>query len=209
MTNDRSGHAAHGLAGSKAPGVTLRHATATDAGEIAKLFLISSDGLARYIWSRIARPGEALEDVGAARYARGGVAFSFENCLVATDGDGLVVGMAHAFEMEPRQPGDIEDDPVLRPYAELEEPGSLYLSGLAVHEGHRGLGIGAQLMNRVEAQASAGGLPSVSLICFEANKLAMSFYRRRGYAEVARRPIVPHPSLRYGEGDAVLLARQT
>ena len=35
----------------------------------------------------------------------------------------------------------------------------------------------------------------------------MQLYRRLGYSEVDRRPVVPHPSLHYSKGDAVLLVR--
>ncbi|MEX0955258.1 MAG: GNAT family N-acetyltransferase [Rhizobiaceae bacterium] len=184
----------------------VRRAQVDDAGEIARLFLISSDGLASYIWSRVAGPGETLAEVGAARYARTGTAFSFENCLIADLG-GEVIGMAHGFPMSPRAPEETEDDPVLKPYSELEDAGSFYLSGLAVHEQHRNLGAGGALMDRVEGWAIMRGCPRVSLICFERNESAMRFYRRRGYVEIGRRPIVAHPSLHYRDGDAVLLAR--
>lgn len=184
----------------------IRQARPQDAGEIAQLFLISSDGLARYIWSRLARPGQPLEEVGAARYARSGTAFSYENCLLALRDD-EIVGMAHAFPMEPRSPGEVEDDPVMKPYAELEDPGSLYVAGLAVHEAHRGAGVGNVLMECVEGLAIMKGCPRVSLICFERNETAMRLYRRRGFRETARRALVPHPALRYAEGDALLLAR--
>ncbi|MCO5160009.1 MAG: GNAT family N-acetyltransferase [Mesorhizobium sp.] len=189
-----------------APALAIRRARAADAPAIARLFLVSSDGLAAYIWQRLALPGQSPAEVGAARYARTGTAFSFENCLLATVG-GAVAGMAHAFAMPPRAPGEVEDDPVLAPYAELEDPGSLYLSGLAVDDRLRGRGIGGALMDRVEALAPESGCSGVSLICFEANRRAMRFYRDRGYREIARRRIVPHPALRYGEGDAVLLVR--
>ena len=189
-----------------APALRVRTAGREDAAAIARLFLISSDGLARYIWGRLAAPGEALADVGARRYARTGTAFSFENCLLASV-DGTVIGMAHAFPMPVRVAGESEDDPVLAPYAALEDAGSLYLSGLAIDEKHRGRGIGGVLMDRVERLAVDTGCPRVSLICFERNEGAMRFYRRRGYRETSRRPLVPHPTLRYAEGDAVLLVR--
>ena len=193
----------------------IRWAKAEEARAIARLFLISSDGLAAYIWSRVEMPGlgrgdASLEDIGAARYGRSGTAFSYENCLLALAG-GTVVGMAHAFPMaadpEPVAEPAGENDPVLRPYAELEDPGSLYLSGLAVEEAYRSTGIGAELMDCVEELARAKGLPRVSLICFGRNTRALAFYRRRGYREIARRPLVPHPSLHYADGDALLLAR--
>jgi hypothetical protein len=36
----------------------------------------------------------------------------------------------------------------------------------------------------------------------------MRFYDRLGYREKDRRPIVPHPTLHYADGDAILLVRE-
>lgn len=189
-----------------APHVRIRFARREEAGHIARLFLISSDGLAAYIWSRMDMPGLALEEIGSARYARTGTAFSFENCLVAVR-ESEVVGMAHAFPMQAETSGAEETDPVLRPYAELEDPGSLYVSGLAVNEPYRRQGLGRELMDCVHGLALRKGLPRISLICFERNETAFDFYRKRGFREVARRPVVPHPTLHYQDGDAVLMVK--
>ncbi|NQW09165.1 MAG: GNAT family N-acetyltransferase [Alphaproteobacteria bacterium] len=187
--------------------LTLRSAAVADAPAIARLFLIASDGLAAYIWQRVATPGQSLEDAGAARYARTGVAFSFENCLVV-ERNGEVVAMAHAFPMDAPSPGaEAETDPVLRPYAELEDYGSFYLAGLAVDEPMRGWGIGTRLLNAVISRARGRGLRRVSLICFDGNRDAMRLYTRRGFHEMDRRSIVPHPCLHYTDGDAILLAK--
>lgn len=182
----------------------IRPAVQEDAGAIAELFLISSDGIAGYIWSAMAQPGQALEEVGAARYARSGVPFSYENCFIA-ERDGEILGMLHGFEMPPREADEVEEDPVLRPYSELEDPGSLYISGLAVHAPYRSQGVGAALMDASESSETARRLGRMSLICFDGNERAMAFYRRRNYRELDRRPIVPHPSLHFSEGNAVLL----
>ncbi len=184
--------------------VILRPATREDSAAIAELFLISSDGLAAYIWSGLEAPGRSLIDVGAERYAREDVAFSYQNCLIA-EVDGEIAGMAHCFEM-PESEGE-ETDPVLRPYAELEDAGSLYISGIAVRPEHRGAGIGTRLLEAAHERARMLGLPRVSLICFERNTGAMRLYLRHGYTEADRRALVPHPTLHYTEGDAVLLVR--
>ena len=187
----------------------IRRGQPGDAADIARLFLISSDGLAAYIWAQHAQNGEPVEEVGAARYARSGTAFSYENCLLATR-DGATVGMIHAFEMpEPDGAGPEPDaDPVLAPYAALEDPGSLYISGLAVLPGLRGQGVGGALLDRIEALAQTQGLPRLSLICFERNVQARDFYLRRGFTVTDRRPLVPHPSLHYTDGDALLMVRR-
>ena len=190
--------------------VRFRPAAPADCREIAALFLVSSDGLAAYIWSLMDMPGMDLIEIGAQRYAREGVAFSYQNCLMAEQG-GRVVGMLHSFPIEAPAPGEtpaVESDPVLRPYAELEDPGSLYISGVAVKEAWRGQGVGTRLLAMAAERARSYGLPRLSLICFEANRGAMTLYRRLGFRETARRAIVPHPSLAYSEGDAVLMVRR-
>jgi len=184
----------------------IRWGKVGDAAEIARLFLISSDGLAAYIWSRHVREGEPIEAVGSARYARTGTAFSYENCLLATQGD-RTVGMIHAFEMPEADGDESEPDPVLAPYAALEDPGSLYVSGLAVHAPFRSGGIGGALLDCVEALALARAVPRLSLICFERNVAARDFYLRRGFEVTDRRPLVPHPCLHYADGDALLMVR--
>ena len=210
---------AKGCASADGAQVVIRPARPEDCGDIAALFLISSDGLAEYIWRQAGAEGEPLLEVGRLRYAREGVAFSYQNCLVAEE-HGRVIAMLHSFAMPPRaQAGDraANDngesngeetvDPVLQPYAELEDPGSLYVSGVAVTPEHRGRGLGRRLMEEARTRAEALGLPRVSLICFEGNEAAMQLYRRLGYVEVDRRPVVPHPCLHYAEGDALLLLR--
>lgn len=186
------------------PPFILRPARRDDAPDIARLFLISSDGLAEYIWSQIEGSETDILAVGAMRYARDDVAFSYQNCQIA-EHDGAVVGMLHAFEMTADD--EIETDPVLRPYAELEDPGSLYVSGVAVDAACRGGGIGRALMAFAEERADAENLPRVSLICFEPNAGALRLYRSLGYREVDRRAIVPHPCLHYASGDALLLVK--
>lgn len=184
--------------------VQIRSAHVGDCQSIATLFLISSDGLAAYIWEQGREPNKSLDQVGARRYARTGVDFSFENCLIA-DLDGEVCGMAHSYVM--RVSNGPTDDPVLRPYSELEEPGSLYLSGIALFQSYRGNGIGSQLLDATHERASDLECNRVSLICMDQNVGAMRLYERNGYREAARRPIVPHPTLKYTHGDAVLMVR--
>lgn len=188
---------------------TIRAARKADAGDIARLYLISSDGLAAYIWSRYQTPGMTLEDVGRARYgrAKSESEFSYENCTIAESG-GAIAGMMHGYKMHVPAGGNQESDPILKPYAELELDRSFYISGLAVYETFRGQGTGTALMDVAFERAKALGLPQVSLICFERNDGAMRLYQRLGFAEIDRRPIVPHPTLHYRDGDAILMARE-
>ncbi|MCB1475627.1 MAG: GNAT family N-acetyltransferase [Rhodobiaceae bacterium] len=181
---------------------TLRPATVDDARAIAELFLISSDGLAAYIWRKVDPGASDLLDVGERRYARTGIAFSFENCTIAKV-DGEIAGMLHGFGMETR--GEPDEDPVLRPYSELEEAPSFYIAGVAVHERFARRGIGTQLVEAAAARARLEHFNCISLIVFEQNRPALELYQRLGFAEVARRPLVPCPELHYSQGDALLM----
>jgi ribosomal protein S18 acetylase RimI-like enzyme len=188
---------------------TIRAARKSDAGDIARLYLVSSDGFAAYIWSRYQQPGMTLEDVGRARYGRAKSEsdYSYENCTIA-ERDRDIAGMMHGYPMHVAEGGNQESDPVLKPYAELELNRSFYISALAVFEAFRGQGIGTELMDVALVRAQALGLAHVSLICFERNVGAMRLYTRLGFREIDRRAIVPHPSLHYRDGDALLMARE-
>lgn len=187
--------------------ITIRQATREDCARIARLFMIASDGVAEYIWSRINAPDLSLLEIGIRRYAREGTAFSYQNCLVA-EKNGSVVGMIHSFPMHKQDDMDStsEVDQVLAPYSALEDYGSLYVSAVAIFNEYRGLGIGTRLLAEARRRACALGLDRLSLICFEKNAKALRLYQRLGFHELRRRAIVPHPFLHYREGDALLLA---
>lgn len=183
---------------------TIRPATKEDCAAIAKLYSISSDGVADYIWTQLAEPGEDIFEVGRKRYEREGTAFSFENCTVV-ESEGEVIGMLVAFPIFV-DPDDEETDPVLAPYSQLEEDNSYYICGVAFFPEYRGMGLGSQLMALAEKQAREKGFNKLSLIVFEENAGAKRLYERIGYHEVSRAAIYPHPMIHF-EGDAVLMVK--
>lgn len=186
--------------------ITIRAAATADSRRIAELFRIASDGVSDYIWEGMRQPGESLLDVGARRYARENTEFSWQNCRVAEEG-GKVVAMVHAYpvgrQATPEQLDEV--DPVLRPYAELELSGSLYISALAALPGHRGRGLGSALLAAARRRAQQRGLLVLSLICFEENERALALYRRHGFEPIDAREIVPHPLI-HCTGRALLMA---
>jgi ribosomal protein S18 acetylase RimI-like enzyme len=186
-------------------GPRIRPAVRSDAAAIAALYRISSDGVADYIWSKLAGPGEDLLSVGRRRYERENTPFSYQNCTIVESG-GAVAGMLVAFPMAV-DPGHVEEDPVLAPYGALEEDESYYVCGVALFPEHRGRGLGTRLMGIAETEAIARGLAKTSLIVFEANEGAKRLYERLGYRETARAAIVPHPLIRH-TGDAVLMVKR-
>ncbi|NLU00457.1 MAG: GNAT family N-acetyltransferase [Pseudomonas lundensis] len=185
--------------------VLFRPARRDDAREIARFFQISSEGGADYIWSLIAQPGEDLLEVGAARYAREGVNFSYENCLIA-EHQGRVIGMMHSYVMRHDPHAEPVTDPVLAPYADMEIPDTLYISSLALDEGWRNQGLGATFLQAAQARCEALGLKGLSLIDYAANTGARRFYERHGFSIVKTCQITPHPLFRV-TGQAYLMSR--
>jgi ribosomal protein S18 acetylase RimI-like enzyme len=188
---------------------TFRPAQRSESRTIAELYRVSSDGVADYIWTGLAAPGEGVLDVGARRYAREGTDFSYQNVTVATIED-RIVGMMAAYRMgAAEQPGteiDFDVDPVLRPFHILEQPNSYYVSGVALFPEYRGSGIGGRFMQLAFENARTRGLPQVSLIVFEQNAGARRLYDRLGFREAMRERVVPHPLIHY-TGDALLLIK--
>lgn len=196
----------------------IRRARKTDARRIAELFGIASDGVAKIVWSGldIEMSDRELLDIGERRYAREGELFSYEKCFVAESCHGDVIAMVHGYvvEGEPLPLGadlpevDVSDVPdVLRPYALLEWPGSYYISGVAAYPYYRNRGIGRALLERAEAETRSVGIEVMSLIAFEANEDARRLYRREGWVDVARQPIVPDARIHHAHGDAILMLK--
>lgn len=186
--------------------VTYRPARKADSRTIAELFRICSGGVADYIWQKLAEPGDTLLDVGARRYARENTAFSYQSCTIAERG-GKIAGMLHGYPIEqnPEGSGDGPIDPVLRPYTELEIPGSLYISGVAIFPEHRNSGIGSRFLALARDQARAQGLESLSALVFEGNAGSLRLFRRNGFTVIDRRQVVPHEAIEY-EGEILLFS---
>lgn len=183
---------------------TVRPARKSECRRIAQFYRISSDGVADYIWTKLAGPGEDLLDVGRRRYEREGTPFSWQNCKMLELG-GEAVAMLVAFPMEV-DPEYVESDPVLAPYSVLEEDRSYYVCGMAVEEAHRGRGLGKLLLQEAERDARRRGLAKLSLVVFEQNARALHLYRQAGYLEAGRHAVVPHPLIHY-TGDALLMVK--
>lgn len=185
--------------------VNFRPAQRSDAREIARFFQITSEGASDYIWSQLAEPGQDPLDVGAARYARDGVDFSYQNCLIAQTQEG-VVGMMHSYVMRHDPAAAPVTDPVLAPYADMEIPDTLYISSLALVEERRNQGLGVHFLAYAQARADQLGLNGLSLIDYAANTGARRFYERQGFSVVKTCLVTPHPLIRV-TGQAFLMHR--
>jgi len=186
---------------------SFRAAIKEDCYEIARLFRIASDGVADYVWSKLAPkyPGLAPLEIGALRYASEEGNFSYKNCMVAEQ-DRAVIGMLSTFPIKDEQEaGDAPADLVLEPYEELEIPGSFYVCALALFPRFRGRGLGTEMLSIAREQARERGFSTLSLLVFEQNEGALRLYKRNGFKVVDQAQVVPH-NLIHHTGDVLLMA---
>jgi ribosomal protein S18 acetylase RimI-like enzyme len=187
----------------------FRTATKEDCYELARLFRIASGGVADYMWSRLAPkyPGLTPLEIRARRFAREEGNFSYKNCVVAEQ-DGALIGMLFTFPIEEGQEAAGEPtDPILKPYEELEIPGSFYICALALFSGFRGRGVGTKMLSIARKQARQRGFGTLSLLVFEQNEGAVRLYERNGFEVAGRAPVVPHELIQH-TGDVLSMASE-
>lgn len=188
----------------------FRTATREDRYELARLFRIASSGVADYMWRiRLAPkyPGLTPLEIGARRFAREEGNLSYKKCVVAEQ-DGAVIGMLFTFPIEEEQEADGKPaDPILKPYEELEIPGSFYICALALLPDFRGRGVGTKMLSIAREQAYERGFGTLSLVVFEQNGGAVRLYERNGFEVAGRAPVVPHELIDH-TGDVLLMASE-
>jgi ribosomal protein S18 acetylase RimI-like enzyme len=185
----------------------FRAATKADAPALAEFVNMAGEGLALYLWSKMAEPGEDPWAVGRRRAMRDEGSFSYRNAIVLEEAGRVVAGLiGYALPDEP-VPIDESTPPMFVPLQELENlaPSTWYVNVLAVYPEHRGRGLGGRLLALAEEIAAAEQLRSLSIIVNAGNEGALRLYQRCGYREVAKRPIVKEEWETRGENMLLLL----
>lgn len=190
-------------------GPAIRPARLADATHLACLVDIAGEGFASHFWAHMAGEGQSPYEVGRARAMRDTGSFTWRNAHVAEIGGdvaGALVGYAIDDPFDRAVLAEASD--LVRPLIELEAeaPGFWYVNVLAVFAEYRGKGVGRALLAHADTLGRAAGTRGMAIVVASENSGAMRLYRRDGYVERARRPLVPFPGYRRG-GDWVLLTR--
>jgi ribosomal protein S18 acetylase RimI-like enzyme len=164
-----------------------------DARALAELINLAGEGLPLYLWTSMAEHGEDPWEVGRSRALREEGGFSYRNSIIA-ELSGKIAGclIGYALREEPAQIDPASLPPMFVPLQELEElaPNTWYINVVAAYPEFRGQGVGSRLLEHAEQAAREADRPAVSLIVADANVDARRLYERRGYREIAKRPIV-------------------
>ena len=187
----------------------IRPATKEDVHAIARLALIAGEGIPAWFWAQSASPGQAIEDVGAARLLNESENFCYRNVHVA-ESEGAIAGMMLAYRLPDAEDAeDLDELPdFVRPLVELEQcvPASFYINMIATFPEYRNRSIGTQLMAIVDNLAKKAGCTLSSIEVFDQNEGALRLYQRLGYTILDKRPVAPHECHPY-DGQIVLLTR--
>jgi ribosomal protein S18 acetylase RimI-like enzyme len=187
----------------------IRPASIADATHLAALVDIAGEGFASYFWSQMATAGQSPFEIGRARAMRDEGAFTWRNAHIA-EADGLVAGALVGYRID--DPVDLQAvasaSGLVRPLIALEAevPGFWYVNVLAVFPEFRGQGIGRALLSHADALGRVAGTKGMAIIVASGNEGAMRLYKGAGYAERARRPLMPFPGYRR-DGDWVLMTK--
>ncbi len=172
--------------------MNIRPAIRADSAVLAELVNYAGDGMALYLWGKIAAADEDPWQIGRMRAERETGAFSYRNAVVIEQG-GEAAGCLIGYGI-PDQPGSIPADlpPMFVPLQELENlaPGTWYINVIGVVPKFRNLGLGARLLVLADERARARGKNGASLIVADANLGARRLYTRSGFRERASRKMV-------------------
>lgn len=188
--------------------MVIRNARASDAAHLVDFINMAADDLPLHFWRKTVGPqGDALA-LGRERAARETGSFSFRNAWIAEVG-GEAAACLLGYPADP-EPAPIASDtpPIFVPLLQLEAlaPGSWYLNVLATAPRFRGRGLASALLARADEIAAQAGHRQISLIAADTHLEARRLYAAKGFAEVARRPVVKQ-DWQVEAGEWILLTR--
>ena len=186
----------------------FRRATPGDAQAMADFVHFASEGLALYLWTKMAGPGGDPWAFGRERAGRETGAFSYRNTIVA-EHDGRPVAGLIGFALPVHAEPIPETMPAMFvPLQELENlaPGTWYVNVLAAYPELRGRGYGGALLAVADRLAEAAGNSGLSIIVADTNTGARKLYERNGYREAGKRTMVKEDWVHPGT-DWVLLTK--
>jgi ribosomal protein S18 acetylase RimI-like enzyme len=170
----------------------FRRATPADADALAELVQYASEGLALYLWTRMAGTDREPWSIGRARVLSETGGLSYQNAVIADLAGRPASGLISYPLRDRTEPISDELPAILVPLQELMNlaPNTWYVHVLAAYPEYRGKGHGSALLAIADKFAAADGKPGLSLIVSDTNAGARKLYEHCGYREAARSKMV-------------------
>ena len=165
----------------------FRCTTVDDAGTLADFVEFASEGLALYLWTKIAEPGCDPWQIGRERVLSETSGLSYRNAVIA-DVSGQPASGLISYPLKYKSESILDElSPVLVPLHKLMNQAldTWYVHVLASYPEHRGKGQGSALLAVAETLAVSAGKRGLSLLVSDTNTGARRLYEHRGYREAA------------------------
>lgn len=170
----------------------FRRAVLGNTGVLAEFVELASEGLALYLWSKLAGTNRDPWSIGRERVGGETGGLSYRNAVIA-ELDGRPAASLISYPL-PDKPAPISNTlpAVLVPLQELMHlaPGTWYVHVLAAYPEYRGKGLGSALLALADRLATAAGKQALSLIVSDTNTDARRLYESCGYREAGQRKMV-------------------
>ena len=170
----------------------FRRATSDDADDLAQFVEFASEGLALYLWSKMARRSGDPWKIGRERVRSDASPIFYGNAIIAELAGQSAAGLI-GYAADSKAGPVLDDLPaLLAPLHELmnQATDTWYVHVLAAYAQYRGKGQGSSLLALADRLAASAGKAGLSLIVSDTNKHARRLYESCGYKEVAKRKMI-------------------
>jgi ribosomal protein S18 acetylase RimI-like enzyme len=186
--------------------IETRNSIETDFSHLTRIRMLAHGGFNEALYEDLEKSVEEiieieLGDSDSTEY--------YKNYWVALDNEAIAGGIL-AFPYDDHNP-DI-DHPLLpeerlvleEPFEAIEAPGTYYIHAITVFPEFTRRGVGSILLDLARKHAIASRIRELSLYVFAENSGAISLYKKHGYREMGRSPLIPHSKIIYS-GDVLLM----
>ena len=188
----------------------FRRGTADDATTLALILDAAGRRIPAYFWSLYVAEGQSFFEFGRENIRTNDNGKSFHKNWQIAELDNEFLGAFFWFRVANPYPEiNYDEEPEWWiPFLELEEmaAGSWLLQAISVLPEYRGQGHANALLARAEEEAKASGEKIITLQVEEINQIALKTYISNGYAELARRELIPFP-FSQDTGDIILMGK--
>jgi|UPI00068E3940 ribosomal protein S18 acetylase RimI-like enzyme len=169
-------------------------AAESDIVALAQFADIATRGLMSFVWGQMAHPGQSSLEVGQniIRSVEANTSH-FKNWCIG-DCEGRPVCAINSYHLTEAVFNPVDLD-VFRPLNALKARvlGAWYISNVAVYAEYRGNRFGTALLTEAENAARSARICRLALTVGSFNRNAYDLYRKYGFSEYARQPLLPVP----------------
>ena len=188
----------------------FRSGTADDATTLALILDAAGRRIPAYFWSLYAAEGQSFFEFGRENIRTNDEGKSFHKNWQIAELDNKLLGAFFGFKVTNPYPEiNYDEEPEWWiPFLELEQivAGSWLLQAISVLPEYRGQGHASAILSKAEEVANDNGAKKITLQVAEINRIALKTYTSNGYAELARRELIPFP-FSEDTGDIILMEK--